>query len=253
MADVLMGYLVTHNPAPLPTLKLPAEFWGLLAASSCLYCAGMVLNDVNDIETDRRERPHRPLPSGRISLSSARGLGYALLALGVGLASLSGFLSGQVRSGVVALLLAVAIVLYDGLLKRTPLAPLLMGCCRTLNVLLGMSALAGPWHAMHYVIAAGVGLYIVGVTWFARTEARESNRVQLAMGTAVMLGGIALLASFPRWVDASLAEVSLPRFAFADRWPLVWTVIGLMIGWRCLWAVFDPIPPRVQYAVRNCI
>jgi hypothetical protein len=26
-----------------------------------------------------------------------------------------------------------------------------------------------------------------------------------------------------------------------------------MIGWRCLWAVFDPVPQRVQYAVRNCI
>ncbi len=53
MADVLMGYLFTHDPAPLPTLKLPADFWALLLASSSLYCAGMVLNDVNDIEADR--------------------------------------------------------------------------------------------------------------------------------------------------------------------------------------------------------
>ena len=241
MADVLMGYLVTHNPAPLPTLNLPAEFWLLLAASSCLYCAGMVLNDVNDIEVDRHERPHRPLPSGASPWASRGGLGYALLALGVGLASLAGFLSGQIRSSGVAILLALAIVLYDGLLKRTPLAPLVMGCCRMLNVLLGMSALAGPWHPMHYVIAAGVGTYIVGVTWFARTEARQSYRVQLALGIAVMLGGIALLASYPTWADPTLAEVSWPRFVLPDRWPLVWGVIGLMIGWRCLWAVIDPI------------
>jgi hypothetical protein len=26
-----------------------------------------------------------------------------------------------------------------------------------------------------------------------------------------------------------------------------------MIAWRCVWAVLQPIPQRVQYAVRNCI
>ncbi|MBL0801214.1 UbiA family prenyltransferase, partial [Streptomyces albidoflavus] len=41
----------------------------LLAAGSslCLYEAGMALNDWADREEDRAERPHRPLPSGRIS------------------------------------------------------------------------------------------------------------------------------------------------------------------------------------------
>ncbi len=172
---------------------------------------------------------------------------------GILLASVAGFLSGQYRSPLVAILLAVAIVLYDGLLKRTPLAPLVMGSCRLLNVLLGMSAAAAAWHAVHYVVAAGVGIYIVGVTWFARTEAAESSRVQLSLSTLVMLAGIALLASYPYWVDASLALVSWPQFVDHRRWPLVWTVVGLMIGWRCAWAAADPLPHRVQYAVRNCI
>ncbi|MGW1862898.1 UbiA family prenyltransferase, partial [Streptomyces collinus] len=41
----------------------------LLAAGSslCLYEAGMALNDWADREEDAAERPHRPLPSGRIS------------------------------------------------------------------------------------------------------------------------------------------------------------------------------------------
>jgi tRNA(Glu) U13 pseudouridine synthase TruD len=38
----------------------------------------------------------------------------------------------------VAGLLALCVWLYDGLLKRTPAAPLLMGTCRLLNVLLGL-------------------------------------------------------------------------------------------------------------------
>lgn len=253
VADVLMGYLVTHDPAPFPTLRLPGEFWALLAASVCLYSAGMVLNDVYDIEVDRRERPGRPLPSGSISLDSARGLGFGLLTIGVALAFLASYLSGAWRAGWVAIALAVAIVLYDSVLKRTPLAPLVMGACRTLNVLLGMSAAAGPWHPLHYVVAAGIGIYITGVTAFARTEAGESSRVRLALGTAVMLAGIGLLASYPNWADVTLADVSQPRFAEPARWPLVWMAVGLMIGWRCLWAVFDPAPGRVQYAVRNCI
>ncbi len=253
LADVLMGYLATHDPAPFPTLRLPPDFWALLAASGCLYSAGMVLNDVYDLEVDRKERPQRPLPAGRISVHVAGALGYGLLALGIALAFVSGFFSGQFRSGVVAILLAVAIVLYDGVLKRTPLAPVVMGLCRMLNVLLGMSALTGPWHTMHYVIAAGVGVYIMGVTWFARTEARESNRLLLAFGALVMLAGIGLLASYPHWIDATLAEVSWPRFVDRGRWPLVWSMVGLMIVWRCLWAIVDPTAQRVQYAVRNCI
>ena len=43
----------------------------LVAASVFLYLAGMVLNDVYDVEIDRRERPDRPLPSGRIPVAWA--------------------------------------------------------------------------------------------------------------------------------------------------------------------------------------
>ena len=38
-----------------------------LLASFCAYWAGMILNDVVDIEEDRISRPSRPLPAGRIS------------------------------------------------------------------------------------------------------------------------------------------------------------------------------------------
>ena len=54
-----------------------------------------------------------------------------------------------------------------------------MGGCRMLNVLLGMSVLPGPWRIAHWAAAAGVGVYIAGVTWFARNDARRSDRWQL--------------------------------------------------------------------------
>ena len=142
MADVAMGFLFVqaadwkwdHVVATLATLAM------LIAASSLLYIAGVVLNDVFDLEIDRRERPERPMPSGRVSLDAARRLGWRLLVLGVALGTGAVFFTGQLRPGVVAALLATVILLYDAWLKRTPLGPLAMGACRMLNVLLGMSA-----------------------------------------------------------------------------------------------------------------
>ena len=156
----------------------------LLAASSLLYISGVILNDVFDLEIDRQQRPERPLPSGRVSLAAARRLGWRLLVLGVLLGAGAGFFVGHLRPGVVAALLATCILLYDAWLKRTPLGPLAMGACRMLNVLLGMNALDAPLHAGHWLVAGGIGVYVAGVTWFARRESEESSRVQLASGNA---------------------------------------------------------------------
>ncbi|MEM6648301.1 MAG: UbiA family prenyltransferase, partial [Bacteroidota bacterium] len=51
-------------------------------AMVCFYTAGMVLNDVLDLEIDRRERPSRPLPSGQVSLQAAWTITVVLFAAG---------------------------------------------------------------------------------------------------------------------------------------------------------------------------
>src|SRR5437867_1878949 len=91
----------------------------LLLASSCLYCAGMVWNDYFDLEQDRRERPFRPLPSGRVTPRAAAALGAALFAAGVAFAALAGLLGEGFRPApvILAVLLVLTILLYDGVLK----------------------------------------------------------------------------------------------------------------------------------------
>ena len=102
-----------------------------------------------------------------------------MLASGVLVAWFVSFMANDGGRALIATLLAVCIVLYDGVLKRTPVAPLVMGACRSLNVLLGMSlahfgkptadsrnADLRPWHLGEWLIAAGIGVYIVGVTIF---------------------------------------------------------------------------------------
>ncbi len=246
MADVAMGYLVTHPDRG----SIDGSMLGLLlGASVLLYSAGVVLNDVFDVEIDTQDRPGRPIPSGRIPLKKARYLGFRLLMGGLILAWLAVLIENDFRPGVVAILLGVCVVLYDGRLKRTPLGPLAMGACRALNVLLGMSLVDGSWQAMHLGVAGTIGTYIVGVTWFARTEARPSSRLQLGLATAVILTGIGMLSFVPGWSE----RVTPLLMVEPGRWPLFIGLLALAIGWRCFRAVAEPAPYRVQMAVRQCI
>jgi 4-hydroxybenzoate polyprenyltransferase len=96
------------------------------------------------------------------------------------------------------------------------------------------------------MIAVGIGIYIVGVTIFARTEARASSRGRLLAGLIVLLAGIALLAAVP----AMTAE--RPRLVVGrNGWYLLWMVLALVTARRCALAIFEPSPPRVQAAVRH--
>ncbi len=245
LADVAMGFLLTHDMQRFePTPRTIGPLVLVAIASLLLYTAGMVLNDVYDAEIDARERPERPIPSGQIPLGRARWLGLEMLVFGVACGFLASFLVDDPRPGLVALLLAGCVWFYDALAKRTPLGPVAMGGCRFLNALLGMSIAGIPWDGGNWMVALGLGVYIAGVTWFARTEARESSRLHLALATLVMGGGLLLLAWFPAWTERILP----PR-----NWIFFWSVIALLIGWRCLRAVAVPSPPHVQGAVKQCI
>ena len=55
----------------------------LLAVALVLYyTAGMYLNDLFDLDIDRRERPERPLPSGRVTKREAFGATVMLFSVG---------------------------------------------------------------------------------------------------------------------------------------------------------------------------
>ncbi|MEX0979204.1 MAG: UbiA family prenyltransferase [Pirellulales bacterium] len=244
MADILLGFLLTHR-----RLDPWQEFALLLGASSLLYMAGIVLNDYFDREQDARERQFRPIPSGRVSAKTARVLGFGMLGAGVAVGWIATAVSHDPRAGIVATLLAGAIAAYNGVLKRTPLGPPAMGACRTLNVLLGMSVSLGTWTAPYWVVAGGIGLYIAGVTIFARREAGESGRVQLTLGVVVMILGIATVASTPTWATGG----EWPPFGVRGNWYVFWALFGMLIAYRCLRAVMEPRAELVQAAVKNCI
>jgi 4-hydroxybenzoate polyprenyltransferase len=246
MADVLLGFWFTHE-----TLSPIGVFLLLLASSSLLYTAGMVLNDVFDLEQDRRERPHRPIPSGRIPIMTAGRLAGCLLIFGMLVGCGAGLLAGDLRPAALSILLAWTIIFYDGILKHTPVGPVAMGVCRMCNVLLGMSVSPTPWTAANWAVAGGLGLYIVGVTWFARREASSSQRLQLIGATLTMLAGISLLRWWPKLIPSEKWFATL-QFE-PESWTWAWILIALVIGWRFVRAIFDPQPARVQAAVKTGI
>jgi len=120
-------------------LRLRGRRLLLPLASTCLYWAGMALNDYADRRLDAVERPERPVPSGRVRPAEALAVATGLTGAGVALAA-----AGGGRPALrVALPLAAAVWAYDLALKRSPLGPVAMAACRGLDVLLGAAGAAG--------------------------------------------------------------------------------------------------------------
>ena len=129
-----------------------------------------------------------------------------------------------------------------------------MGMCRTLNVLLGMSLFppSGPepiwfsFSAAQWSIAGGIGIYVAGITWFAKTEARDSNRLLLTFGLAVMAIGLGIMASMERLGKETM-------FTNEIVWPALLTLLMIAVFRRGILAIAVPKPDRVQATVKQAI
>jgi 4-hydroxybenzoate polyprenyltransferase len=130
MADVMAGYFIVLGSDFQWTVLI-----GLCIATSALYAAGCVLNDICDRNLDAVERPSRPIPSKKVSLKEA----YFLLCLLFAVGLLAALCAG-LPSLFTALVLVVLIIAYDALTKDIVfLGAFNMGACRSCNLILGMS------------------------------------------------------------------------------------------------------------------
>ena len=236
-ADVLAGAAVAGALVP-PT---PALIW-LIPATMALYGGGIVLNDVFDSHLDARERPERPIPSGRVPVASARLLGFGLLAAGV----LAASMAGSTAAGVAAAI-AVAVLTYDAAAKHHAVAgPAVMGLCRGLNLLLGAAAVSGGPGAA-WPIALLPFTYITGVTVVSRGEVHGSQRP--VVGAGFLLIAVVLLALF---VIAAFDGRSRSLSA-ADR-----VIVLAVLGWLAARVIppfatllARPAPALIGRAVRT--
>jgi len=230
--DVLVGAAASGQVRDVPRAA------GLAAASSCLYLAGMALNDYADREVDAVERPSRPIPSGRVTPGFALGLAGGLTAASAGLA----VASDGARALKVLAPLAGTVWAYDLALKETPAAVTGMSACRALDVLMGSGA-----HGARAALpaAAVVGAHIGVTTTVSRSEVQGASprlpRAALAatVGVAAVAGLIAARAS--RSALGGIAAAGLVG-AYATA-----------VGSAHADAARDPSPERLQRAVGTSV
>jgi 4-hydroxybenzoate polyprenyltransferase len=192
--DPLAGFLIACGLARNQIATLDARAACAVFASLCFYSAGLVMNDIFDIAEDRRDRPHRPLASGAISLQSAWIAGVALSAGGILSMAYVADRAGLLLS---ALLLG-CIGLYNGFSKRiVVLGAINMGVCRGLSFLLGAVAFGNSlsFHPFVILSASIIAAYVAAVTNLARHEMRETSPVFARILPALVVLGAFLLFS----------------------------------------------------------
>jgi len=168
----------------------------LLLGTTFAYLFGTFLNDWKDAEFDDRHRPERAIPSGRWSRKT-----IGLISAGFALASLGCLFPAGSRQPFVPLLgtiLLAVIIIYTVLHKRTPLAIIPMGMCRSLLYLMGyfsavsitvtnsgttsnkpenfiLSIPEGNSLLLLVLMALGIFSYVAGLTLAARYESRATE------------------------------------------------------------------------------
>jgi len=205
----------TLGTPPFPWLRAVVVGFGV----SLLYIGGMILNDVADAKVDARERPGRPIPSGRVSRARALVAGVAAMLVGAAIIAVY----GSVAAGV-AVALAACIIAYDLTHARWTGAVVLMGLCRGLVYVAGIAVMLDPEVSVrlgvaHVAMVVSITAYTVLLTIVARHEANPAAKT----------GG---------WTIGALPAVVVPvgALVWSDRYGFASAgLVALLLLWL-LWA-----------------
>ena len=131
--------------------------------------AGNVINDYFDYKIDLINKPHRPIPSGRISPKSGRNYAYVLFVLGTVCGFLISYLNKDWTAFIIVLISDVILYVYARDLKSTPLiGNLTVGFMTGLCFAFGGYAINNP-----QIIATS---WFLGFFAFVMTTAREITK-----------------------------------------------------------------------------
>lgn len=132
-SNILVGFAIASSLTL--TITSLVQVLLLVTISILLYCVGLVLNDLFDYNIDKKERPDRPLASGKISRKIAIVLVTIFSVIALGLSILV-----SVPTFGISLVLIALIFGYDKYLKNTQAGPFTIAAARMMNVMLGTSA-----------------------------------------------------------------------------------------------------------------
>lgn len=107
---IFVAAFITGTIRPLPNVLLACF------SAAAIAIAANAINDYFDVDIDRINKPHRPLPVGKISIRAAKRFALVFFGSGIGLALLI-----SPASLVLATISALLLYWYSQKFKRTPL------------------------------------------------------------------------------------------------------------------------------------
>ena len=193
----------------------------------------MFLNDAFDAAIDARERPERPIPSGRIARGTrararlrdarARRSRSAFVAL-TGLATVD---PGLLVAGAAV---AAGVVVYDRWHKGVAWSPVVMGFCRAGLYVMGALAVGTLLDGAVLLPAASLLLYVVGLD-VRRRASRMPRRVGRVWPTAFLFAPVDRRRCLPSTWLVNRRSTSR-RLALVLVAHVAWTLRALVIALR---------------------
>lgn len=229
------------------SVALPTWSLGLVAAAvTCMYLAGMALNDAVDVGFDRANDSTRPVATGRIAAGAALSVGCLLLVLGWVLGVLAEFdPAASPWTDEALVVLAVAVSMYQWVHRMSALAAAAcMAVCRfCVPVIAALSVSSSGPSPVVWIAAGAVALWTGGIICLGRGERGGEPVVRggvtlcilaalatvpvslLATQGAVFMVGPALLIVLGAWVPAVWRQYAAGRPGTA----VAWAIAGLAV------------------------
>ena len=184
-SNILLGFFVVQNNNLEWILLSP-----LLITSGSLFLAGMALNDYFDFEIDKKERPNRPLPSGKIKKSSALYVSICFLII----ANVSAIIVG-IETLMISLIMTGLILAYDKKIKNYNVFGILnLSSIRFFNVVLGTTVISLNLENIFYAIP--IAFFVAGISVLAKKETLPSSKTTEIVTIILVLIAIIYLLGF---------------------------------------------------------
>jgi 4-hydroxybenzoate polyprenyltransferase len=194
-SNILVGFAIAS--ALTLTFTSLVQVLLLVTISISLYCVGLVLNDLFDYNIDKKERPTRPIASGRIS----RKVAIVLVTIFTAIALCLSLLVSVPTFGI-SLVLISLIFGYDKYLKNTQAGPFTIAAARVMNVTLGTSASLNnidsfPQFAIMVFVLTITFVYVSLIGFISKYEIQGfSKNIKPYLIPAVIAGIISLIILF---------------------------------------------------------
>lgn len=194
-SNIILGFVLVSTFTM--TITSVIQILMLVTISILLYCVGLVLNDLFDYEVDKKERPNRPLASGKITKKVSIILVTILAAISLILSLLV-----SVTTFSISVLLLVIIFGYDKYLKNTLAGPFTIAAARVTNIILGTTVNINglenfPQNVLFMLILTITFVYVSLVGFLSRYEVQGfSVKIKSYLIPAIIAGIIFSIVIF---------------------------------------------------------